>query len=174
MAKEKPIKYNTDEPLNIWRYMYTHLVGEYEVLFDSEADYDLVTLLGGKKPKRRKIYIDKSVKNKPYARVSFNGKDVRIHHLIVGMPEKGKMIDHFNGNSLDNRRCNLRHVTRSENGYNKPSKTGTRWITKQKNGRFQVCVRIGLGTYSTLEEAKNRVSQFLKEKGIKIYKDFYE
>lgn len=153
--------------------MYIHKVGEDEVIFDSEADYDLVTCLGGRKPKRRKIYIDRSVNNRPYARVSCNGRDIRVHQLIAGKAKNGKMIDHFNGNSLDNRRSNLRHVTRSENGYNKPSKTQSRWITKQKNGRFQVCVRIGLGTYSTLEEAKQKVADFLEEKGIKIYKDFY-
>lgn len=154
--------------------MFIHKVGDSEVIFDSEADYDFVTLLGGRKPGRRKIYVDKSIKNKPYARVSFEGKDLRIHHMLAGKPAQGKMIDHFNGNSLDNRRSNLREVTRSENGYNKPSKTNHRWITKQKNGKFQVCFRIGLGTYSTLEEAQKVVRGFLTENNIKIYKDFYD
>jgi hypothetical protein len=154
--------------------MYIHKVSEYEVIFDSESDYNLVTCLRGKKPGRRKICIDKSIKNKPYAELSFEGKDVRIHHILVGFPLKGKMVDHFNGNSLDNRRENLRVVTRSENGYNKPSKTNHRWITKQKNGRFQVCFRIGLGTYLSLEEAQEVVRNFLNNNKIKIYKDFYE
>jgi HNH endonuclease len=153
--------------------MFIHKVREHEVIFDSEADYDLVTCLGGRKPGRRKIYVDKSRKNKPYARVSFNGKDIRVHHLLVGMPQDGKMVDHFNGNSLDNRRNNLRHVTRSENGYNKPSQTNHRWITKQKNGRFQVCFRIGLGTFDTLEKARDKVRSFINQNEIKIYKDFY-
>jgi hypothetical protein len=154
--------------------MYIHDNQGYKVIFDSEADYLLVTEPRGKKRHQRKIQIDKSIKNKPYARVCFFGEDIRVHHVLVGKPLKGKMVDHFNGNSLDNRRENLRVVTRSENGYNKPSKTSHRWITKQKNGRYQVCFRMGLGTYTTLEEAQNTVREFLKKKKIKIYKDFYE
>lgn len=151
--------------------MYIHKVGEYEVIFDSEDHYNFVTCLGGKKPKRRKIWVDNSSK-KPYARLSFEGKDVRVHHILVGCPLNGKMVDHFNGNSLDNRLENLRVVSRSENQYNKPTKNKHRWITKQKNGRFQVMFRIGLGTYSTLEEAKKIAEEFIKNKNINIFKDF--
>ena len=154
--------------------MFIHIVRGQNVIFDSEDDYNLVTCLGGRKPGRRKIYLDRSNKNKPYAKVSFNGRDVCVHHLIQGRPSIGNMIDHFNGNSLDNRRSNLREVTRSQNCYNKPSTTDKRWITEQKNGRFQVCFRVGLGTFSTLEEARSRVRAFLEENNIKIYRDFYD
>lgn len=153
--------------------MYVHKVNDHEVLFDSEEDYDLVTCLPGRKCIRRKIYVDDS-SSKPYARVSFSGKDIRIHHILQGHPVNGRMVDHFNGNSLDNRRVNLRIVTRSENGYNKPSRSNSRWITKQKNGKYQVCFRVGLGTFETLEKAQEVVRDFLKEKNIKIYRDFYE
>lgn len=154
--------------------VFVHKVKDFEVIFDSEKEYDLVTILKGRKTKRRKIYIDESIKNKPYAKVSFQGECIKIHHILSGCPLNKRMTDHFNGNSLDNRRENLRTVTRSENGYNKPSRTNHRWITKQKNGKYQVCFRIGLGTFLTLEEAQNRVRTFLKENKIEIYKDFYE
>jgi hypothetical protein len=49
---------------------------------------------------------------------------VRIHHIVMGFPEKGYVIDHINGNGLDNRRENLRVITTGQN---------TTWRTIQKN-----------------------------------------
>jgi len=40
---------------------------------------------------------------------------VYMHHLIAGFPPEGMVLDHINGNGLDNRRCNLRFVSKSEN-----------------------------------------------------------
>lgn len=37
-----------------------------------------------------------------------------MHRLIMGS-KKGMDVDHRNGNGLDNRRCNLRHATHSQN-----------------------------------------------------------
>lgn len=153
--------------------MYIHQVGKFEVIFDSKEDYDLVTEVDiGRKKGKRKIYVDNS-SSKPYAKISLFGKDVKIHHLLKGRPLNKKMIDHFNGNSLDNRRGNLRVVSRSENGYNKPTKTKLfRGINKQKNGKYKVTFRLGLGSYYTLEEAKQVMLNYLKEKNIVIHEDF--
>lgn len=51
-------------------------------------------------------------------------KTVMMHNLIMGF---GKQIDHVNGNTFDNRKCNLRRATHQENGWNKG---------KPKGGRF--------------------------------------
>ncbi|MBE3136070.1 MAG: HNH endonuclease [Thermoplasmata archaeon] len=48
-----------------------------------------------------------------------NGKYETMHHAIMGLPKKGLMIDHINGDGLDNRKCNLRVVTNRENCLNK-------------------------------------------------------
>jgi len=153
--------------------MFIYKWKEYEVIFDSKEQYDLVTMHGGKKPGRRKIWIDDS-RPKPYALLSCFGKNIKIHHIIAGYPIKPFMTDHFNGNSLDNRAENLRTVTRSINSYNKPSRTDHRWITKQKNGRYIATARIGLGTFNDIEDAKKAVEAFLNKQGVKIYKGFYE
>ena len=40
-------------------------------------------------------------------------------HRIIANPPSGKETDHINGNGLDNRRCNLRACTRSQNHMNR-------------------------------------------------------
>lgn len=41
---------------------------------------------------------------------------IKMHRLILGFPESG--IDHKNRNGLDNRRCNLRLATHTQNVHN--------------------------------------------------------
>lgn len=42
-------------------------------------------------------------------------KRMYMHRVILGDIKKPLMVDHINGNGLDNRRCNLRIVTHREN-----------------------------------------------------------
>ena len=46
-----------------------------------------------------------------------NKSKQRMHRLIM-QAKKGQQIDHINGNGLDNRRCNLRFCTNSQNQMN--------------------------------------------------------
>lgn len=60
----------------------------------------------------------KTRKGKPYyARATINGKRTLMHKLI--MAEENKLVDHVNGNGLDNRRSNLRYCNNSENLLNR-------------------------------------------------------
>ncbi len=48
---------------------------------------------------------------------------VLMHRFILDA-EKGTLIDHLNGDKLDNRKINLRYVTRSQNSQNVKSRIG--------------------------------------------------
>ena len=63
---------------------------------------------------RNRIYVQRALPKE-------NGvqKSEKMHHAILGYPPEGLMIDHINGNGLDNRKCNLRFVTNRENCQNK-------------------------------------------------------
>lgn len=54
----------------------------------------------------------------PCVRGLVQGKFVYLHRLIGGA-ERGQDIDHINGNRLDNRRANLRVVSRGQNLQNR-------------------------------------------------------
>jgi hypothetical protein len=51
-------------------------------------------------------------------------RQLGLHREIMNEP-KGLLVDHHNGNSLDNRRANLRPATWGENAQNRPKKQNT-------------------------------------------------
>ncbi|UCD53145.1 MAG: HNH endonuclease [Phycisphaerales bacterium] len=55
---------------------------------------------------------------KIYARRSRRRGGVILMHRQIMNPPRGMVVDHINGNSLDNRRCNLRICTQTENIHN--------------------------------------------------------
>ena len=97
-----------------------------------------------------------------------------LHRILFKDLPKGMVVDHLNGNGLDNRRSNLRIVshqqnTRNRSGSQKNSKSGVRGVYWHKQrGKWAACIRhngknISLGLYDDLEEAKkSRLSKELE------------
>lgn len=105
---------------------------------------------------------------KGYAQTNIEGhRKLQAHVFIMGKKE-GLEIDHINRNRVDNRRCNLRHVTHLENirnvdqnlhrgsnpatgvyELNRPDLKKTRYVAYIHVSRK----KINLGSYDTLEEA---------------------
>lgn len=86
---------------------------------------------------------------------------VPMASLIVGVPP-GYVVDHINGDPLDNRRANLRMATVSQNNCNRTVKanpTGYRGVYKTTGSKtFQATITIDhrsnyLGSFETAEEA---------------------
>jgi len=57
-----------------------------------------------------------------YARCRIGNSLVGMHTLVLGTNPSGYEADHINGNGLDNRKTNLRFVTRLGNLYNRGKK----------------------------------------------------
>lgn len=102
---------------------------------------------------------------KGYARSSIGMKKIYAHRIVMNVSdyEINKQIDHINGNTLDNRKQNLRVVTSQQNGMNSAIRkdntsgiTGVGW-DKSKNmwyARIQYNNKqIFLGYFTKFEDA---------------------
>lgn len=89
-----------------------------------------------------------------------------IHRVVaerMGLDIKGKVVDHINGDGLDNRRCNIRAVTTRENIRNQrgplASINGVPGVVRRTDTRWEAWIRNGgkgklyLGSFKTKELA---------------------
>ncbi len=91
-------------------------------------------------------------------------KTLHLHREIMKAPD-GVMVDHINGNGLDNRRSNLRLCTQAENlrnqGMNKNNTSGYKGVSWNKEmGKWYAQIRIDgkvkyLGLFDKKEHAAN-------------------
>lgn len=103
------------------------------------------------------------VRNVFYAERSEGSSTVAMHRQVL-QPPKGTVIDHINGDGLDNRRTNLRIVSHQENSFNRSANGNRassfkgvsydsdrllRWHARIKKGGKT----ISLGRYATEIEA---------------------
>jgi len=96
-----------------------------------------------------------------YVRGLFGDISVSIHRLVMNPPNTME-VDHRDGNSLDNRRLNLRICTHQQNGWNSPKK-GKLWSLRgvsydSRNKKWQARIEhnkrsYSLGSFETAEEA---------------------
>lgn len=131
--------------------------GVKEVLVDDE-DFELVS--------QYKWHLDKHYKRdadifyiSSYLKNTKSKTKIRLHTLLMNTP-KGMEVDHKNSNTLDNRRSNLRVVTRQQNIWNRSiqrnNRCGLKGVYKDKsypgekkyrarithNGKYKVSIRV--------------------------------
>lgn len=110
-----------------------------------------------------------------YVQGSYQGVQCSIHQLITGSNlKKGGVTDHINGNTLDNRRHNLRATDIQGNSKNRrvPSNntSGYQGISSLPNGKYRAYitvdgVQIGLGTHTDLSSAISARKEALQKYG---------
>lgn len=103
--------------------------------------------------------------SKPYAARRERGRLVLMHRVVNGTPD-GMLTDHIDGDTLNNRRGNLRNATASQNMMNKVGKRGGSsrfkgvWFDRHQSGskRWRAAIILNgakryLGRFPTEEEA---------------------
>jgi len=100
-----------------------------------------------------------------YRQISINGKTHQIHRVIwlmvYGFIPKGMFIDHINGDRGDNRLCNLRVATNTQNSRNERlstnNTTGYKGVVSHQGG-FRAGIKVNrvlrhLGCFDSPEDA---------------------
>lgn len=132
------------------------------VLYDKEGNingYSLIDLEDVEKIKDYKWYLTRD----GYCANSVKSKNrVRLHRFLLNVQDD-KIVDHVNRDKLDNRKCNLRIATPSENMHNrnlsKNNKSGFSGIWHDvKRGKWEVQICINnrkkrIGIFVKLEDA---------------------
>lgn len=113
----------------------------------------------------RRIYTD-----------AVNSYSVMMHREILGL--KGRReVDHANNDGLDNRRCNIRAATHSQNGMNKldgKNTSGFKGVSRHRDGKkwqARICVnkkQIWIGLYDDPQLAH----EAYKAKAVKLHGEF--
>jgi hypothetical protein len=94
------------------------------------------------------------------SRATGTKRSVRMHRLILEAPTDSQ-VDHVNGNTLDNRRSNLRLASNAENQRNKhdvENESGYRGVHRKERGGWEASISVdghnkSLGRFPTAAEA---------------------
>lgn len=97
-----------------------------------------------------------------YAVANIGGKVTKMHRYLLSVSAPQLVVDHINGNPLDNRRSNLRICSAAENGRNLKRKatntSGYAGIRVTKNNRYNVRITYNgeerhIGNFINLDDA---------------------
>ncbi|MGU7923375.1 HNH endonuclease [Streptococcus suis] len=102
-----------------------------------------------------------SVDPRGYLAATVNNCHKTLHNYLMN-PSKGFVVDHVNGNKLDNRRTNLRICTPHQNSFNscvsKNNKLGVKGVSLTPHGRYRARIMVNrkeirLGHFEKIEDA---------------------
>jgi len=140
----------------------------------SDADYEKLA--------QYKWYAQGNENSGYYAAGWIDNKSVPMHRYIMGVTETEVLVDHKNGDRLDNQRRNLRKCTKAENARNRKvgrnNTTGYKGvqIVRKKNSLniYRATIKHGgklyaLGDYPTKEQA----AQAYKDAATRLHGDLY-
>lgn len=99
-----------------------------------------------------------NLNNRGYARRSSVATEPREMHVLINKTPDGLVTDHINGNKLDNRKVNLRSITRSQNCYGQRGRTDRPKGVRKQHDSWTARLRhngkeFHLGSYGTVSEA---------------------
>lgn len=139
---------------------YTEII-TYDKNFN-EASHCIIDLDKKSLVENYKVHVRKQG-SKEYAMMSYKGKKLFLHRFLMGLTDTEytlqETVDHINGNSLDNRLCNLRVCTQKENMQNVRKSyrfIGVGWLKYNHKWTARIMSNykgIHLGNYDTYEEA---------------------
>ena len=90
-----------------------------------------------------------------YFRTMVNRKTFCLHNVILPSDDKSLVVDHINKCKLDNKKCNLRLITRRENSLNRKASS------KNKSGitgvHYDKYTRMYVGRYSKFVRKFKRI-----------------
>ena len=111
-----------------------------------------------------------------YARTFLNGKKPMMHRLILA-PPPGMDIDHVNHNGLNNKRCNIRICTRTQNQANSKPRKGTSkykgvsWSNTEKKWRAFIRMN-GKGRTIGRFDSELKAAKAYKKAAIEYFGEF--
>jgi hypothetical protein len=146
------------------------LHGGYEAIVD-DVDFEKVSRL------KWYLHTGYAARNSPENQLDWP-KIIFMHSMILP-PPKGYVVDHINGNRLDNRRKNLRLITQHQNIFNRRSNVsycsskykGVFWIKDKQLWRSSIKLNgktTNLGYFQTEEAAASAYNYYAS----KLFGDF--
>lgn len=104
----------------------------------------------------------------------FKPETMYLHHYVIGWPlNRSNEIDHINGNGLDNRRENLRIVSKRDNAinrkFNRDGHLPGASITPYKKWRAVIWINgrsNHIGSFKTEKEASDAYFEYRRKNGI--------
>lgn len=124
----------------------------YIYLCDKNANVIAVSIIDAEDvPKVQHIKWKLSTSGYAMNTPKYKGSNIHLSRLILGTTE---FVDHINHKTLDNRKCNLRTVTKSQNQMN----SNYKGVTHTKQDKYYAHIKlngimINLGVYVDKEEA---------------------